>query len=119
MRLALIAGAGFSKAVGLPLTREIFNEIPHEPNPTADIIGQHEMVKLAWLTWSSNHPNLGSEQWLKEIYVNRSVSESADKDWHDTIRFLTARLGAESSAIRTVVASKPNTSGVETEQQWR
>lgn len=89
MAEALILGAGFSKAAGLPLTKELFDELPTEPIEHQSLVVQHEAVRTAWLRWSAANPGKGTEEWMSELYPDRT---SADSIWPSVLRFLTARL---------------------------
>ncbi len=89
MAEALILGAGFSKAAGLPLTKELFDQLPVEPSEHQNLLAQHESVRAAWIHWSSLNPGKGTEEWMSELYSNRETDGSI---WPKVLRFLTARL---------------------------
>lgn len=87
--IILFTGAGFSFSAGLPLTKDLFAEIPHSPYSNNKAV--FEQVRLAWLRHgASKNP----EVWIKEVYLERdNLPEfKYGVSWEDVQDFLMARL---------------------------
>jgi NAD-dependent SIR2 family protein deacetylase len=64
--LVLFVGAGFSFSAGLPLTKDLFAEIPHSPYFNYKSV--FEQVRLAWLRHGAGK---SPELWIREVYLEK------------------------------------------------
>ncbi len=80
-KTTIFLGAGFSKSAGIPLTSELFDEIPYSPNDNSI---KYNLVVEAWK--QSGHENI--EFWLKEKYFNSDNGV----DFQDIVDFILARI---------------------------
>ncbi len=89
--LILILGAGFSYSGGLPLTKDLFNEIPD--SPFTEDKKKYERVQNAWKQSNCNS-TLNTEQWIKNIFIQQSLpfENGENVTWDDVLDFLLARL---------------------------
>jgi len=93
LKTTAILGAGFSRAAGLPLTRDLFEttELPRALSPEA--AERHRQVLHAWRTWSSKNPGKNAERWLAELYALRGAEALTHlTSYQDAIDFALARL---------------------------
>jgi hypothetical protein len=80
-KTTIFLGAGFSKSAGIPLTSELFDEIPYSPNDNSI---KYKLVVDAWE--KSGQKNI--ESWLKEKYYNKDEGV----DFQDIVDFILARV---------------------------
>lgn len=87
--IVLFVGAGFSFSAGLPLTKNLFAEIPYTPYSNNKSV--FEQVRAAWLIHGAGK---NPEVWLKEVYLVRdNLPEFIyGVNWEDILDFLMARL---------------------------
>lgn len=94
METAVILGAGFSFAAGLPLTRSLFDcGLPQAQSSSA--AENHAQVAFAYQRWKSGHPSATAEEWLRELYDLRDdglQAMSQGTTWDKAIRFALSRL---------------------------
>jgi hypothetical protein len=88
----LFIGAGFSKAGGLPLTKELFDEIP--TGPYSELKNMYRNVQDSWNSFHISYPKISVEEWIKSIYTNRdNLPEFIyGISWEDVQDFILARL---------------------------
>jgi hypothetical protein len=77
----LFLGAGFSKSAGIPLTQELFDEIPYSPNNNDT---KYKMVVDAWKESGYNNVEL----WLKQKYFEPDEGI----DFYEIVDFILARI---------------------------
>lgn len=93
LKTTAILGAGFSKAAGLPLTRDLFEttELPRALSPEAT--ERHRQVLYAWRNWSSKNPGQNAERWLENLYAFRPAERLVYlTSYQDAVDFALARL---------------------------
>lgn len=93
LKTTAILGAGFSRAAGLPLTRDLFEttEIPRSLSPEA--AERHRQVLYAWRTWASKNPGENAERWLSKLYALRGAEALVYlTSYQDAVDFALARL---------------------------
>ncbi len=90
-KAAIILGAGFSHAAGLPLLGMVFSSDP----PFARSPGvrqRYDEVRTAWERWSAENPEQGEGQWLKYLYRQPRNSETTEVGFNQAMNFLLATL---------------------------
>lgn len=89
--ILLLTGAGFSFSAGLPLTKDLFAEIPLSPFKNDKVI--FEQVKLSWERIGRKETKY-VEEWIKEVYIHKdSLPEFMfGVSWEDVQDFILARL---------------------------
>ncbi len=93
---AIVLGAGFSFAAGLPLTKDLFNcgsVVPRAQSPAAGM--NNAQVLSAYESWTEKHPSSSAEEWLLELYKMRddALQEMIQgTSWSKAVRFALARL---------------------------
>lgn len=94
MRIAVVLGAGFSRAAELPLTRDLFSGPLPITTSLSDTQRMRE-VRGAYADWAASHPGQGAEQWLRELYDDRDdplMAFTHGTEWFDVIQYLLRRL---------------------------
>lgn len=94
-RNAVILGAGFSRAAGLPLTRDLFASPDAPRAQTASAAAHHAEVRQAYLSWKSEHPEEHAEQWLAYLYEmhdNPLQSMLHGTTWSEAVRYALSQL---------------------------
>jgi hypothetical protein len=92
LRATVILGAGFSKAAGLPLTRELF-EIDTPPlSVSKRATSRFHEVREAWTRWKREHDGDG-EAWLADLYrCGTSAMETHGTTWEAALQVALSRL---------------------------
>jgi hypothetical protein len=90
---ALIVGAGFSCAAGLPLTRDLFDckELPlyHSDKDRLAL----EEVSIAYRRWRESNPSINSEVWMAALYeAGASGRQRFGTNWENALQFALRRL---------------------------
>lgn len=68
-RTAVITGAGYSFAAGLPLTKELFEV--HSYAGSTGAIQRSERIRSTWQEWHIQHPGQGPEQFLTAVNLGQ------------------------------------------------
>lgn len=89
MIASAILGAGFSSVAGLPLTKDLFDELPIAKSKRAQ--REYQEVLTAWSWWKENNPDGNAELWLRSLYDNRWFS-TLGTTWENALDFAMARL---------------------------
>ena len=96
MDTAVILGAGFSHAAGLPLTRHLFDLEDGLPRYQSDAAkNNYQTIVRAYQNWRQIHLDAHAEQWLHELYDSKDdglQQMSQGTTWSNAIRFALARL---------------------------
>ena len=94
----LFLGAGFSYSAGLPLTKELFKDIPYYPidkkklKPKKILELKYESVIENWQKWArSNNPS-NPELWIRDLYLDIEKSEESRKAFNNVVDFIAARV---------------------------
>lgn len=99
MTIALILGAGFSFVGGLPLTKDLFLELPKFKNgPDEQRMGA---VKQAFEAWQANNRDSGPEIWMREMYNQRADTQpmqAVGTKWDDIVQYVTRRVSRAKNA---------------------
>ena len=103
MSTSVILGAGFSRSAGLPLTRELFDQMPAHRRG-ADLQRQAE-VMASFKSWRADQPagEANAERWLEDLYSGRDDPLARMRFgtvWADAIRLVLRRLTESASATR-------------------
>jgi hypothetical protein len=86
---SLILGAGFSYSSGLPLTNQLFDELPRPSADNKNLLAMYANVKKEWEKWKALNRN-SPELWLKELYLNSYSNQQIS--YADASDFVMARV---------------------------
>jgi hypothetical protein len=98
MHTAVVLGAGFSHAAGLPLTNQLLaGDLPLTAGERDCV--RMRSVRAAFDAWSAANPGEPTEAWLRVAYDQRDSSgPSVGADWQDIIQYVLRRLSRPRNA---------------------
>jgi hypothetical protein len=99
MSTALILGAGFSYVGGLPLTKDLFVELPKFKRG----LDEQRMVavKQAFEAWRASNHDSGPEIWMREMYNQRADAQAMQAlgtEWDDIVQYVARRVSNAKNA---------------------
>lgn len=90
-QIAVILGAGFSHAAGLPLLGDLFSTTDTPKSRSKALHEDNLDVLWAWNAWCRGNPEGNAEVWLKHLYDAQGLPSSG-VDWEEALRFMLGRL---------------------------
>jgi hypothetical protein len=94
--LVIFLGAGFSAAVGLPLAKDLFAEVP-----TVDVITRQRLVQRVIERWSHWGSRTGGapEEYLSHLEVE------GGREWQDAVRYVALTIALKMGRVEYVGAN--------------
>jgi hypothetical protein len=100
MHTAVVLGAGFSCAAGLPLTNQLMaGDLPLMAGERDR--ARMQSVRAAFDAWSAANPEEPTEAWLRAAYDQKDASRTsvrAQADWQDIVQYILRRLSRPKNA---------------------